>query len=60
MGGRRTKSRFLRTVGTVGIFPVLEIEADLIKAFLADKILTFWTEVAAIDDSVNEVIWVRA
>ena len=60
MGGSRAKSRFLRTVGAVGILAMFEIETDLIKAFFAYEIFPVGTEVPAVDDRVDEFIGVRA
>lgn len=60
MGGRRAKSRFLRTIGAVGVFAMLEIEADLIKTFFAYEIFPVGAEVPAINYGVNEFIRVRA
>lgn len=60
MRSRRAKSRFLGAVSTMGIFSMLEVEANLVKSFFADKILAFGAKVSAVDDGVDEFIRVRA
>lgn len=39
---------------------MLQIIAYLIKAFFTHKVFAFGTQVAAVDDGVDEGVWVRA
>ena len=54
MGGGAAEPRLLRAVGAVGVFGVFEVEANLVEAFLGDEVLAFWSEVAAIDEGIDE------
>ena len=56
MRGRTPESTFLGAIGSVGIFAVFKVEANLVEALLGDKIFAFRTKVAAIDDGINEFI----
>lgn len=42
MRGRRPESGFLRAIGPVGIFSMLEVESDFVKPLLGDEIFAFW------------------
>jgi hypothetical protein len=56
--GSTAESTLLRPVGTIRIFPILEIEADLIEAFLGYKVILL-AEVATIYDRINKLSWIR-
>lgn len=54
------KSAFLRSVGSAGVGAVLEIIAYLVETFFGNKVFAFWAEIAAVDDGVDKVVWMRA
>lgn len=60
MRGRAAQSAFLRAIGPVGVFGVLEVESDLVKALFRDKVFAFGAEVAAVDYGVDESVGVGA
>jgi hypothetical protein len=60
MRGRAAQSTFLRAISPVGVFGVLEVESDFVKALLRDEVFAFGAEVAAIDDGVDEGVGVGA
>jgi hypothetical protein len=55
--GSTAESTLLRSVGTIRIFPILEIEADLIEAFLGYKVI-FLAEITTIYDGIDELSWI--
>jgi type III secretory pathway component EscT len=57
MCGSAAKTALLRPISTIGIFPVLEVEADLIKAFLRNKIILL-TEITTIYDRIDKLSWI--
>jgi hypothetical protein len=54
------QSAFLCSVGSAGIGAVLEVVAYLVESFFGHKIFTFGTEIAAVDDGVDEIVWMGA
>lgn len=60
MRRRTPESTFLRAVRTVGVFGVLEVKSDFVKALFGDEVFAFGAKVAAIDDGVNEGVRVGA
>jgi hypothetical protein len=52
------QTAFFGTVGTIGVFAVLEVEANLVKALFGDKVVVL-AQVAPIDDGVDELPRVR-
>lgn len=60
MCGGAAEAAFLRSVGSAGVGTMFEVVAYLIEAFFGDKVFAFWTKIAAVDDSVDQVVWVRA
>lgn len=57
---RASKPAFLCSVRAVGVFGVLEVESDFVKALFGDEVFAFRAEVAAIDDGVDEGVGVGA
>lgn len=55
-----TKSTLLGSVGSAGICAILQIEANLVEALFGDEVFAFWTEVAAVDYGVYELVWMRS
>lgn len=37
---------------------MLKIEVDLVETFLAHKVFAFGAKVTAVDDGIDELIWV--
>ena len=58
MCGRTPEPALFRAICAIGILSVLQVEFDLVEPFLADKILAFRAQVAAIDDGIDELVWV--
>lgn len=56
MRRRTSQAALLSAVGAVGIFAVLEVEADLVEALFRDKVFTLGAKVAAVDDGIDEVV----
>lgn len=52
------ETALLGSVGTIRVFLVFQVEADLIEAFFGDKVV-FSTKVAAVYDGVDEIPRIR-
>ncbi len=53
---RTSQAALLSAVGAVGVFAVLEVEADLVETLFRDEVFTLGAKVAAVDDGINEVV----
>lgn len=60
MGGGAAETAFLGAVGAGRVFAVFEVEADFIEALFGDEVFAVGTEVAAIDNGVDEIVGVGA
>lgn len=58
--GRATEPAFFRPVRPVRVLAVLEVEADLVEALFGYEVFALRTQVAAVDDGVDEFVRVRA
>lgn len=56
LGCRAPKSTLLGPIGSLGIFAVLEVVLDLIESLLADRLIILHSQVAPVDDGVDELI----
>lgn len=54
------KSAFLCPVGSAGIGAMFEVVAYFVETFFRHKVFAFGTEIAAVDDGVDEVVWMGA
>lgn len=54
------KSALFRSVGSAGVGAVFEIIAYLVETFFGHKVFAFRTEIAAVNDGVDEVVWMGA
>lgn len=52
------QTTLLGAISPVGVFAVLEIEANLVKSLLGHIIFPVWTEVSPIDDGINKLFWI--
>lgn len=60
MRRRAPQPAFFRPVRPVGVFAVLEIEADLVEALFRDEVFALGAQVSSVDDGVDEFVWVGA
>ena len=60
MRRRRPQPTLLRPVRPVGVFSMLEIKSNLVEAFFGDKIFALGTEIAAVDDGIDEGVGMGA
>lgn len=54
VGRCAAKTALLRSVGAIGVFAVLEVEADLVEALLRYEVVLL-AEIASVDDGVYEL-----